>query len=210
MTCKPCSLTYKFSIVAKPNKRTSVNNSFHAGSPEVCRIGSNPQASTAHMISGTYLNADAPAECAGLITSWNVCYHPASAPDSDGAAILAVASASVYRPSEDGQEYRRINELPFNFPFVRDVSATKIICQEWPLSSDSQLRVNVGDIVGVVLPPTNPAPILSTGVDGSRVLYSASTRGELELSASQLQPQDGTAIHVHATGKMHVNGVCNN
>ena len=195
MKCKP-----NFSTVTKSNKRTSVNNDFHAGTPEVCRIGSNPRASTAHMISGTYLNVDAPTECAGLITSWMVCYHPASAPDSDGAAIRAMASASVYRPSEDGQEYRRINELPFPFLFVLDVSAAKIICQEWPLSSDSQLRVNVGDIVGVVLPLTNPAPILSTGVDGSRVLYSDSTGGEL-LSASQLRPQDGTAIHVHATGK---------
>ena len=117
-----------------------------------------------------------------------------------------MASASVYRPSEDGQGYRRINELPFFSPFVRDVTAAKIICQEWPLSSDSQLRVNVGDIVGVVLPLSDPAPILSTGVDGSRVLYSDSTGGELELSASQLRLQDGTAIHVHATGKMHVNG----
>ena len=78
--------------MAKPNKRTSANNDFHAGIPEVCRIGSNPRASTAHMTSGTYLNVDAPAECAGLITSWNVCYHPASAPDSDGAAIRAVHS----------------------------------------------------------------------------------------------------------------------
>ena len=88
----------------------------------------------------------------------------------------------------------------------------KIFCKEEILDSSEYIYVNVGDIIGVVLPLRNPIPLVSSnsGSSFSLLKHSEDTITG-DLSNSELTTLSQTALHLHTSlGEHHkiVYSVC--
>lgn len=112
---------------------------------------------------------------------------------------ISTALVGVWRKDGEGRYLMAEESNLHNITFARTVSLAKILCFESMIPSQREQPVEVGDIVGVVLPVENPAPLVGIGLVGQSTLYTPSTSSST-LRTCQLQVQPNSAPHLHATG----------
>lgn len=76
----------------------------------------------------------------------------------------------------------------------------KIFCVEEVLDVSEYVLVSQGDIIGVVLPSSNPIPLLSSNSgSGVSLLKHSQDTSAMNLTSSQFTTMSGTALHLYAT-----------
>ncbi len=128
-------------------------------------MGNNPSATApSGSASGTYLDTTNAAMCSDHITSWHYCYYPSAAPAGQTYTMTVAAwrlEAGTYLLIQGTN--RTISLDPID-------TKAKIFCVEETLVPGDYVSVSQGDFIGVVLPSTNPIPVVSTDAGSSSSL----------------------------------------
>jgi hypothetical protein len=155
--------------------------------------GSNPPASEtlAGDISGTYLDTANTAACNGNITSWHYCYYPPAARQT---LTMTVAAWRL-----EGGTYRLIKGTSRNITLSFIATLAIIFCMEETVDPVDYVLITEGDVIGVVLPNTNPLPVVGSNTSSAssmkKHLHNAATA---DLLVSEFTEIPDTALHVYA------------
>lgn len=131
------------------------------------------------------------AACSGSITSWHLCYYPPVETYAGSATVGLWRDAS-----EDGDRFESVEDSERLVSVNVTASIAMVLCVEFELESPQQ--VEVGDVVGVVLPGTDPIPLVSAGA-GDGILYTSATDNQTFAEVP------GRALHLYADiGELHI------
>ena len=167
----------------------------HVDVASMCRAGSNlpatgPLTST---VSGTYLNTMDTAMCSDHIISWHYCYYPSAAPVGQ-TYTMTVAAWRL-----DAGMYRLIQGTSRTITLTPIETKAKIFCKEEALDPVDYVLVSEGDVIGVVLPNTNPIPVVSSNAgSGSSLRRHLQNTSPTDLMGSEFTDMPNLALHVYA------------
>ena len=101
--------------------------------------------------------------------------------------------------SRDGVQFELVEDSERLISINVIASIARVLCVEFQLESPQQ--VEVGDVVGVVLPETTPIPLVSTGAGaGAGIVYAPSATDDQTFTEIP-----GRALHLYADiGKLHI------
>ena len=167
---------------------------------DFCRAGSNPPASApTGSLSGTYLDTNNTAMCAGHITSWHYCYYPSAA------VAGQTHSMTVAAWRLEGGTYQLVQGTNRTLTLIPVQTLAKIFCVEEVLDPADHVAVSVGDVIGVVLPSTSPIPVISSNTasplsssSSSFLMRHPQTENTTNLMASEFRTLSNSALHLYA------------
>ena len=161
----------------------------------MCRAGSNPPATgpLTSTVSGTYLNTMDTAMCSDHITSWHYCYYPSAAPVGQ-TYTMTVAAWRL-----DAGMYQLIQGTSRTITLTPIETNAKIFCKEEALDPVDYVLVCEGDVIGVVLPSTNPIPVVSSNAgSGSSLRRHPQNTSPTDLLGTEFTEMSDTSLHVYA------------
>ena len=120
-----------------------------------CIAGHRYASSSSITASGIFINAAFPAQCTGLVTSWNYCYY------ADMPLIQSfMAELGVWRNASLSSTLVMVKNSSLKVALQSSVTLASIVCKQISLMPRSAFTVQKGDYVGVILPLNNPIPML--------------------------------------------------
>ena len=164
-----------------------------------CRAGNNPPPSTAltTSVSGTYLNTMNPAQCSDHITKWHYCYYQTSSLRASTTYSMTVA---VWRFDSQTNMYNVVQGSTRTMTLQPIQTLAKIFCIEETLSESDYVQVMQGDVIGVVLPSSNPIPVVGTNAGSNYALQRHSQNSNaINLLNSEFSMQSQAVLHLYAS-----------
>ena len=155
-----------------------------------CRVGSSRTPSSYSGGEGTYLNINFPAECDGVITTWHYCYYPRSARANQG---TYTASVALWRNSSN--QYYVVDGSVTLIELQPVNNSARIFCTQVLLAPANYTEIRRGDVVGVLLPSSNPIPLIGRDEDNTILRDYIGRSSPSNVSSNQLQ---SLAIHLYA------------
>lgn len=163
-----------------------------------CRAGNNPAATTPHTITsgGTYLNTGSPATCTNSITKWSYCYYTGAATPGQIYTMIA----AVWRLDSDSNTYQVIEGSNRTITLNPVATKAKVFCKEESLESTGYVSVmRDDDIIGVVLPSSNPIPVIGSNAgSGSSLMRHSQSLTAMDLPSSEFAGLTGTTLHLYS------------
>ncbi len=123
-----------------------------------CIAGHKYASSASITTSGIFINAAFPAQCTGLVTSWNYCYYTHQQTTSSFTAVFG-----VWRNTSLSATLVMVMNSSINVVLQPPHTLASIFCKEVPLMPNSAFTVQKGDYVGVIFPLNNPILMLGLG-----------------------------------------------
>ena len=139
---------------------------------------------------GTILDTSNTATCAGHITSWHYCYY------SSAAVAGQTHSMTVAAWRLEGGTYQLVQGTARMLTLSPVQTLAKVFCVEEVLDPADYATVSMGDVIGVVLPSTNPIPVISSNT-GSSLMRHPQTR-TTNLLGSEFTTLPDSALHLYA------------
>ena len=164
--------------------------------------GNNPPPSAVQQnIQGNiYLNMEFPAKRVGLLTAWHFCYYTFSDPNT--LQMTYTASVALWRPGNSSDQYDLVTGSITEIILNPVATLATIYCTQMQLDSANHIEIRQGDVVGVLLPPQNPIPLIGQ-IQSESVHFISRYPNQQELSnlmLSDLQ-QEMIALHLYISGK---------
>ena len=163
--------------------------------------GNNPPPSALQRnIQGIYLNMEFPAKRNGLLTAWHFCYYTFSDPNM--LRMTYTASVALWRPGNSSDQYDLVTGSITQIILNPVATLATIYCTEMQLDSTNHTEIRQGDVIGVLLPPQNPIPLIGQ-IQSESVHFISRYPNQQELSnlmLSDLQ-QEKIALHLYISGK---------
>ena len=144
------------------------------------------------------MNIANPVTCTdgNAITSWHYCYYP-SAVTPGQTYTMTVA---VWRLDTGTNTYRVVTGSSRTITLVPTQTLAKIFCVEETLDSADSVFVMQNDVIGAVLPSSNPIPVVSSDPSSSSSLMRHSqSSSAIDLLNSELTSLSGTALHLYGS-----------
>ena len=165
--------------------------------------GSNPPPFTPFINSGTYLNRAHPINRTDTITSWNYCYYPSMAGNSQQ---TYTATVGVWRLNRSTQQYDLLPGSDYTLELVSPANTpAKIFCKREYLQPSEYVGVQTGDIVGASLPAQNPLPIVASDATGFGLTVHETQTTPAALQMATLNDVSDMALHLFPTvGMCHI------
>ena len=168
--------------------------------------GNNPPPSAVQQnIRGIYLNMEFPAKHVGLLTAWHFCYYTFSDPNM--LRRTYTASVALWHPGNSSDQYDLVTGSITEIRLNPVATLATIYCTQMQLDSANHIEIRQGDVVGVLLPPQNPIPLIgqiqSESVQSESVHFISRYPNQQKLSnlmLSDLQ-QEMIALHLYISGK---------
>ena len=160
----------------------------------MCRAGGNPPATgpLTSTVSGTYLNTMDTAMCSDHITSWHYCYYPSAA------SVGQTYTMTVAAWRLDAGIYRLIQGTSRTITLTPIETKAKIFCKEEALDPVNYVLVSEGDVIGVVLPSTNPIPVVSSNAgSGFSLRRHPQNTGPTDLMGSEFAEILNSTLHLY-------------
>ena len=158
--------------------------------------GSNPPPSAVENIRGIYLNMEFPAKRDGLLTAWQYCYYTFTDPNM--LRMTYTASVALWRPGNSSDQYDLVTGSITRMRLNPVATLATIYCTEMQLDSTHHTEIRQGDVVGVILPPQNPIPLI-----GRENVHNISRNPNQQvlsnLMLSDLR-QEKIALHLYISG----------
>ena len=164
------------------------------------RVGANRPATapTTGSVEGTYLNtanAVVAFEDNDAITSWHYCYYTSAV----SAGETYTMTVAVWRLDTSTNTYRvTAGSARRTVSLLHNATLAKIVCMEETLSPADSVSVMEGDVIGVVLPSSNPIPVVSSAPTSSLLRHSQSASAG-DLLSSEFTDLSGSALHLYGT-----------
>ena len=164
-------------------------------------MGSNPPATAPRTsnVGGTYLNIGNPVACTdrNAVTSWHYCYYTSEVT----AGQTYTMTVAVWRLDTSTNTYRVTAGSSRTLSLVHTATLAKIVCMEETLDSADSVFVMESDVIGVVLPSSNPIPVISSDPSSTSSLMTHpqnASATDLQLG-SEFTSLSGTALHLYGT-----------
>ena len=159
--------------------------------------GSNPPPFAPSLNSGIYLNGENPITRSDTITSWNYCYYPSAANNSQ---LTYTATLSVWRLNSAMNQYELVPGSDYTLQLVQPVSTlAKIFCKTEVLQPQDYVRVQAGDVIGVSMPTQNPLPLVASEAVGFNLMKHSEIAAPAALQMSALNDAPNMAMHLFPT-----------
>ena len=111
----------------------------------------------------------------------------------------------VWRLNTAMNQYELLSGSNHNIQLVQPASTpAKIFCKTEVLQPQDYVRVQTGDIVGIILPIQNPLPLVASGATGYS-LMSYSGLADRSLQVAALSEVSNMALHLYPTIGAQVN-----
>ena len=118
-----------------------------------------------------------PAECTGVITSWNYCYYNTEPLNTSS---TYTATFNVWR--HNANEAFVVDNSDTMVTLNPGYSIASIFCKNHTLEPSDYFVIEKGDYVGVVLPSHNPISLIGHSMDNILVKYSSTDSQALPLT----------------------------
>ena len=143
-------------------------------------------------LSGTYLDTSNAAMCSGHIISWHYCYYTSAAP----AGQTHTMTVAAWRLDSGTETYQLVQGTNRTITLDPVQTLAKIFCVEEALDPADYVAVSQGDVIGVVLPSTNPIPVVSSN-SGSSLMRHSQSVSAINLLSSEFTVVSNSALHVY-------------
>ena len=100
--------------------------------------------------------------------------------------------------SLEDDTYRVIPGSSSTISLTPVMTHAKIFCIKETLDSANYVAMAEGDVVGVVLPSSNPIPVVSTNADSSQLMKHSQSTSATDLLGSEFTTISDSALHVYA------------
>ena len=128
------------------------------------------------------------------ITSWHYCYYTSEVSDGETYTM----TVAVWRLDTSTNTYRVTAGSSRTISLVHTATFAKIFCMEEILGSADSVFVMENDLIGVVLPSSNPIPVISSDSSSSSSLMRHSQSvSAADLLSSEFTSLSGTALHLY-------------
>ena len=158
------------------------------------RVGNNPTPSSYSGGEGTYLNINFPAECDGVVTAWHYCYYPGSASANQR---TYTASVALWHYDNSSNQYYVVDGSVTLIELQPVDTLARIFCTQVLLAPANYTEIRREDIVGVLLPSSNPIPLIGRDEDNTLLRNNIGRSSPSNVSSDQLLEQS-LAIHLYA------------
>ena len=159
--------------------------------------GSNPPPFSPSLNDGTYLNRDNPITRSETITSWNYCYYPAAANNSQ---LTYTATIGVWRMNAAMNQYELVPGSDYTLQLVQPQrTPARIFCKTEMLNPANYVPVQAGDVIGVSVPSKNPLPLVASDAIGFDLMRHGGLDAPAALQMAALNDAPNMAMHLFPT-----------
>ena len=135
--------------------------------------------------------------CSDHITKWNYCYYTSDAT----AGQTYTMTVAVWRLDSNTNTYNVLTDTVRIITLQPVTTLAKIFCVEETLDPAEYVQVSQGDVIGAVLPSSNPVPVIgsNTGSTFFSLMKHSHNSVAINLLSSELTTLSETALHLYTT-----------
>ncbi len=135
--------------------------------------------------------------CSDHITKWNYCYYTSDAT----AGQTYTMTVALWRLDSNTNTYNVITDTVRIITLQPVTTLAKIFCIEETLDPSEYVQVSQGDVIGAVLPSSNPVPVIgsNTGSTFFSLMKHSHNSVAINLLSSELTTLSETALHLYTT-----------